>query len=51
MSELFIKSNVDETPSGNEAAFRMLFWALAKVENQDVKKLLIEAIALLASDE
>jgi hypothetical protein len=51
MTELFIKANADETPSGNEIAFRMLFWALARVENQDVRKLLIEAIALLASDD
>jgi hypothetical protein len=51
MTEVFLKSDIDKTPSWNEAAFRMLFWALANVESQDVRKLLIEAIALLASDD
>ncbi len=51
MAEVFIKSNFDETPSPNEIAFHVLLWALARIKRPDVRYLLIEAIALLASDD
>ena len=51
MLELFIKSNFDETLNRNEIAFRVLLWTLERIERADVRSLLIEAIALLASDD
>ena len=51
MPEIFIKTIPDQCPSHDEATFRVLLWALDRVENRDVRKLLIEAIALLASDD
>lgn len=51
MPEIFIKMNPDQTISQEEATFRVLLWALERVENQDARKLLIEVIALLASDD
>lgn len=51
MPEIFIKTNPDQTISHDESTFRVLLWALERVENQDVRKLLIQAIALLASKE
>jgi hypothetical protein len=51
MLELFIKSNVDETTCQNEIVFRVLIWALERIERPDVRSLLIEAATLLASDD
>ena len=51
MPEIFIKMNHDQTTSQDEATFRVLLWALERVENQDLRKLLIKAIAMLASKE
>jgi hypothetical protein len=51
MLEILIKTIPDQCPSHDEATFRVLLWTMARVENQDVRKLLIEAIALLASDD
>ena len=38
MLELFIKSNVDETPRQNEIAFRVLIWTLERIERPDVRR-------------
>ena len=51
MPEIFIKMNPDQCPSHDEATFRVLLWAMERVENQGARKLLIEAIAMLASKE
>lgn len=51
MGELFLKSNLDENLTKSEVAFVILFHALARVEHKEAKRLLIEAIAMLASDE
>ena len=51
MLELFIKSPVDDKPSPNEIAFRLLIWTLERIDRPDVRRLLIEAAALLASDD
>ena len=51
MTEVFIKTTVDETPDQNEIAFHLLLWAINRVDSSDVRKLLIEAIAKLARDD
>lgn len=51
MPEIFIKTNPDHSPSRDEATFYVLLWALERVENHGVKKLLIEAMEMLASDK
>ena len=51
MPEIFIKTNPDHHPSQDEATFCVLLWTLARVERPDVRSLLIEALALLASDD
>ena len=51
VGELFTKTDMSAAINGNEAAFRMLMWALSHVENSDVRKLLIEAISLLVMEE
>ncbi len=51
MLEIFIKSPVDEAPSQSEIAFRLLIWTLERIDRSDVRRLLIEAAALLSSDD
>ncbi len=51
MPEIFVKMNPDHPQGQDEATFRVLLWALGRVENQDARKLLIKAVALLASDD
>lgn len=51
MPEIFIKTNPKHSPSRDEATFYVLLWALERVGNQDARRLLIEAMAMLAIDE
>lgn len=51
MTEVFIKTNVDETQDQNEIAFHVLVWALNRIDSSETRRLLIEAIARLASDD
>lgn len=51
MPEIFIKTNTDHPHSRDEATFYVLLWALERVENLDARRLLIEAMAMLASDK
>lgn len=50
MPDIFIKSDLEKNLTKSEIAFVMMFFALSKIENQEVKKILIEAIAMLACD-
>lgn len=51
MSEIFVKSDLDEDLTQAEIAFMMISSALSHVKNRQIRKLLIEAIAMLASDD
>ncbi len=51
MLEIFIKSPVDEAPSQNEISFHLLLWTLERIDRPDVRHLLIEAAALLSSED
>lgn len=51
MPEILIKTNPDQCPSHDEATFRVLLWALDRVESRNVRRLLIKAIALMAVDD
>ena len=42
MLEIFIKSPVDEAPSQNEIAFRLLIWTLERIDRPDVRRLLVK---------
>lgn len=51
MSDTYIKTGLENNLTKTEIAFVMIFFALSKIENHEIKKILIEAMAMLASDK
>ena len=51
MPEIFIKTKPDHSIIQDEATFYVLLWALERVENEDARRLLVNAMAMLASDD
>ncbi len=51
MPEIFIKTNPEHSPSRDEVTFYVLLWALERVGNQDARRLLINALAMLAGNK